>query len=56
MSHISWSGVTTIPIDDPDARLGLSAVWANGATAPGIGRALEAARAVSDREGWLKGR
>lgn len=56
MSNISWSGVTTIPIDDPDARLGLSAVWANGATAPGIGRALEAARAVSDREGWLEGR
>ena len=56
MANISWKGVTTIPIDDPDARLGLSAVWASGASTPGIARALEAARAVSAREGWLEGR
>jgi len=56
MANVSWKGVMTIPIEDPDARLGLSLVWASGAEAPGIAQALTAARAVSDREGWLEGR
>jgi hypothetical protein len=55
MANVSWKGVTTIPIDDPDARLGLSVLWASEATAPGIALAVEAARAVSEREGWLEG-
>ena len=56
MASVSWKGVTTVPIDDLDARMGLSVVWSGSATAPGIARAVEAARAVSEREGWLEGR
>lgn len=56
MATVSWKGVVNIPIEDPDATMGLSMVWSAGATARGIPVALEAARTVSRREGWLDGR
>jgi DNA-binding transcriptional LysR family regulator len=54
MASADWGGVIQVPIDDPRARLALSAVW----SARDEARAallLAAARAVSDREGWLAG-
>lgn len=53
MASVSWKGVVTIPIDDPDATMELSMIWSTGAGAPGIRAALDAAREVSAREGWL---
>ena len=56
MASVSWKGVVNVPIDDPDATMGLSVVWSANATAPGIPIAVAAAHAVSAREGWLEGR
>jgi len=56
MASVSWKGVVNVPVDDPGATMGLSIVWSASATARGIPIALEAARAVSAREGWLDGR
>ncbi len=56
MASVTWKDVVNVPIDDPDARMGLSMIWSSGASAPGIPIAAEAARAVSTREGWLDGR
>ena len=56
MASVSWKGVVTIPIDDPDATMELSMIWSTDADAPGIRAALDAAREVSAREGWLERR
>jgi DNA-binding transcriptional LysR family regulator len=56
MASVTWKGVVNVPIDDPEAVMGLSMVWATGASAPGIPIAAEAARAVSEREAWLERR
>lgn len=53
MTSITWKGVVEVPIDDPAAVMGLSIVWAERAETPGVTVAVEAARAVSEREGWL---
>lgn len=56
MASVSWKGVVHVPIDDPDTRMALNIVWSGGASAPGIAIAVAAAKAVSEREGWLDGR
>lgn len=56
MASVSWKGVVNVPINDPDATMGLSMVWSGAASAPGIPIAVAAAKAVSEREGWLNGR
>jgi hypothetical protein len=53
MAGLAWDGVVHLPVDDEDARIGLSIVWPDGETAPAAERALGAARAVSRREGWV---
>lgn len=53
MASVSWKGVVNVPIEDADARMGLSMVWSSSASAPGIPIAAAAAQAVSEREGWL---
>lgn len=49
----SWEGVVHVPVSDPDARMRLNMVWRPGAEGTGVQAALEAARAVARREGWL---
>jgi DNA-binding transcriptional LysR family regulator len=56
MASVSWKGVVNVLLDDPDATMGLSVVWSAHASAPGIPIAVAAAKAVSEREGWLNGR
>ena len=54
MASAGWGGLIRVSIDDPRARLGLSAVWSvshETRAAP----LLAAARAVSDRQRWLSG-
>ncbi|MEW6583034.1 MAG: hypothetical protein AB1416_09765, partial [Actinomycetota bacterium] len=53
MASLPWDGVVHVPLADEDARRGLSAVWAAGTTSPAVARAVDAARAVSAREGWV---
>lgn len=53
MASVSWKGVVHVPVDDHDATMGLSIIWSDRATAPGIPIAVAAARAVSAREAWL---
>jgi DNA-binding transcriptional LysR family regulator len=52
MAGLAWEGVVHVPLDDADARIGLSLVWADARPTPVVGRALAAARAVAAREGW----
>jgi len=52
MAGLAWEGVVHVPLSDPDARIGLSMVWADARPTPAVGRALTAARAVAAREGW----
>ncbi len=52
MATLAWEGVVHVPLADPDARIGLSAVRRAGPPAPAVGRALAAVRAVAAREGW----
>jgi DNA-binding transcriptional LysR family regulator len=56
MSTTSWEGVVHVPIEDPDARMGLSIVWPATGASPAVTAAVAAARAVSEREGWLMSR
>lgn len=52
MTGLAWEGVVHVPFGDPDACIGLSAVWPAGDPSPAVARALEAVRAVAAREGW----
>jgi DNA-binding transcriptional LysR family regulator len=54
MASADWGGVIQVPIDDPRARLGLTAVW-SASDETRAAPLLAAARAVSDRQGWLPG-
>jgi hypothetical protein len=54
MASADWGGVIQVPIDDPRARLGLSAVW-SASHETRAAPLLAAARAVSDRQRWLAG-
>ena len=53
MAGVAWPGIVRVPLADPDARIGLSLVWAGGPPPPPVEAARAAARAVGEREGWL---
>ncbi len=53
MAGLAWDGVVHVPVDDEDARIGLSVAWPAGETPPAVERLLEAVRDVSVREGWV---
>jgi DNA-binding transcriptional LysR family regulator len=53
MSSTSWEGVVHVPIDDADARMGLSVVWSERGASPAAVVAIAAAAAVSQRDRWL---
>ncbi len=52
-SSTSWEGVVHMPVADEGAHIGLSLVWPTRHAAPGVTAAVDAAREVSRREGWL---
>ena len=55
MASIVWEGVVHVPVEDEDARIGLSVVRLRtaGPPSPAVERALGAVHAVSVREGWI---
>jgi DNA-binding transcriptional LysR family regulator len=52
MAGLGWDGIRHLPLVDGDARMGLSAVWAEGTRSAATGRVVDAVRRVAAREGW----
>jgi DNA-binding transcriptional LysR family regulator len=53
MSSTSWEGVVHVPIEDADARMGLSLVWSEAGASPAAAVAIAAAAVVAKRDRWL---